>query len=171
MNMDAEREPVYKQPCRIEVPLTISGEEFAKMICNCIKERIEMKVNVLGTEYRIRYVPSLDGRGGETDFYTKEIRISEQEDVPLEFKTDNLKEMQNHVLRHELIHAFLFESGMDQSSTAHEAWAVNEEMIDWMAIQMPKIMDAYDSIVKQRLKYADADTVAPGAEPVLMPAT
>ena len=65
-----------------------------------------MKVNVLGTVYKIRYVPSLDGRGGETDFYTKEIRISEQEDVPAEFKTDNLKEMQRHVLRHELIHAF-----------------------------------------------------------------
>lgn len=130
-----------------------------------------MKVNVLGTVYRIKYVPSLDGRGGETDFYTKEIRISEQEDIPAEYKTDNLKEMQRHVLRHELIHAFLFESGMDQSSAAHEAWAVNEEMIDWMAIQMPKIMAAYDSIVKQRLKYADADIVAQGAGYLIKPAT
>ena len=130
-----------------------------------------MKVNVLSTVYRIKYVTSLDGRGGETDFYTKEIRISEQEDVPAEYKTDNLKEMQRHVLRHELIHAFLFESGMDQSSAAHEAWAVNEEMIDWMAIQMPKIMAAYDSIVKQRLKYADADIVAQGAGYLIKPAT
>ena len=130
-----------------------------------------MKVNVLGTVYKIKYIHSLDGRGGETDFYTKEIRISEQEDVPAEYKTDNLKEMQRHVLRHELIHAFLFESGMDQSSAAHEAWAVNEEMIDWMAIQMPKIMAAYDSIVKQRLKYADADIVAQGAGYLIKPAT
>lgn len=130
-----------------------------------------MKVNVLGTVYKIKYIPSLDGRGGETDFYTKEIRISEQEDVPAEYKTDNLKEMQRHVLRHELIHAFLFESGMDQSSAAHEAWAVNEEMIDWMAIQMPKIMAAYDSIVKQRLKYADADIVTQGAGYLIKPAT
>ena len=130
-----------------------------------------MKVHVLGTVYRIKYVPSLDSRGGETDFYTKEIRISEQKDIPAEYKTDNLKEMQRHVLRHELIHAFLFESGMDQSSAAHEAWAVNEEMIDWMAIQMPKIMAAYDSIVKQRLKYADADIVAQGAGYLIKPAT
>ena len=106
-----------------------------------------MKVNVLGTVYKIKYIPSLDGRGGETDFYTKEIRISEQEDVPAEYKTDNL------------------------SSAAHEAWAVNEEMIDWMAIQMPKIMAAYDSIVKQRLKYADADIVAQGAGYLIKPAT
>lgn len=130
-----------------------------------------MKVNVLSTVYRIKYVPSLDGRGGETDFYIKEIRISEQEDVPAEFKTDNLKEMQKCVLRHELIHAFLYESGLDMSSAAHDAWAVNEEMIDWMAIQMPKIMAAYDSIVKQRLKYADADIVAQGAGYLIKPAT
>ena len=110
-----------------------------------------MKVNVLSTVYRIKYVPSLDGRGGETDFYTKEIRISEQEDIPAEYKTDNLKEMQRHVLIHELIHAFLFESGMDQSSAAHEAWAVNEEMIDWMAIQMPKIMAAYESVINKNV--------------------
>ena len=110
-----------------------------------------MKVNVLGTEYGIRYIPSLDGRGGETDFYTKEIRISEQNDIPAEYKTDNLKEMQRHVLRHELIHAFLFESGMDQSSAAHEAWAANEEMIDWMAIQMPKIMEAYESVTNKNV--------------------
>ena len=110
-----------------------------------------MKVNVLSTVYRIKYVPSLDGRGGETDFYTKEIRISEQEDIPAEYKTDNLKEMQRHVLRHELIHAFLFESGMDQSSAANEAWAVNEEMIDWMAIQMPKIMAAYESVINKNV--------------------
>ena len=59
--------------------------------------------------------------------------------------------MQRHVLRHELIHAFLFESGMDQSSAAHEAWAVNEEMIDWMAIQMPKIMAAYESVTNKNV--------------------
>jgi hypothetical protein len=110
-----------------------------------------MKVNVLGTVYKIKYVPSLDGRGGETDFYTKEIRISEQEDVPAEFKTDNLKEMQKCVLRHELIHAFLYESGLDMSSAAHDAWAVNEEMIDWMAIQMPKIMAAYESVINKNV--------------------
>ena len=110
-----------------------------------------MKVNVLGTVYRIKYVTSLDDRGGETDFYTKEIRISEQNDIPAEYKTDNLKEMQRHVLRHELIHAFSFESGMDQSSAAHEAWAVNEEMIDWMAIQMPKIMAAYESVINKNV--------------------
>ena len=54
---------------------------------------------------------------------------------------------------------------MDQSQLAplhtREHGAINEEMIDWMAkIQIPKIMAAYSSIMKQkRLKYADADIV------------
>ena len=40
---------------------------------------------------------------------------------------------------------------MDQSSAAHDAWAVNEEMIDWMAIQMPKIMAAYESVTNKNV--------------------
>lgn len=123
-----------------------------------------MKVNVLGTEYRIEYVSQIDGRAGETDFYTKIITISNQEDIPKGFITDNLKEMQKSVLRHELIHAFLFESGLDMNSNSHECWANNEEMVDWMAIQMPKIMKAYESVInRQILKYTDANTMAPEA--------
>ena len=84
LSIMCDKEPVYAQPCRIEIPLTISDKEIAKMIKQLHKGKSEMKVNVLGTVYKIKYIPSLDGRGGETDFYTKEIRISEQEDVPAE---------------------------------------------------------------------------------------
>ena len=34
------------------------------------------------------------------------------------------------VIRHELVHAFLFESGLSVNS-----WADNEEIVDWIAIQ------------------------------------
>ena len=43
------------------------------------------------------------------------------------------------VTRHEIIHAFLFESGLDISSGKADNWAVNEEMVDWFCIQIPKI--------------------------------
>jgi len=43
------------------------------------------------------------------------------------------------VIRHELIHAFLFKSGLD----ACAEWARNEEMVDWLAIQFPKLMKAF----------------------------
>lgn len=38
-------------------------------------------------------------------------------------------------LRHELVHAVLCESGLDADS-----WAVNEEMVDWIAIQFEKLL-------------------------------
>ena len=50
-----------------------------------------MIVNILGTDYTIKLVDSIDGRAGETDFYTKEILISMQDDVPPEYKTKKFK--------------------------------------------------------------------------------
>lgn len=50
---------------------------------------------------------------------------------------------QKKVLRHEIVHAFLYESGLWQNAYGSKCWAKNEEMIDWMAIQIPKIQRAY----------------------------
>lgn len=48
--------------------------------------------------------------------------------------------LENLWLRHEIIHAYLFESGLNANSNKFEqGWATNEEMIDWFAIQLPKI--------------------------------
>lgn len=48
------------------------------------------------------------------------------------------------VLRHELMHAFLNESGLSANSTVPDcAWAKNEEMVDWFAIQSPKIFKVF----------------------------
>lgn len=108
---------------------------------------MKQSVNILGTEYKIMLVPSLNDRGGETDFYTKTIKISEFEDAPELDLTSDKRELQKHILRHELVHAFLFESGLNANSNSSEAWANNEEMVDWIAIQMPKIMAAYENAV------------------------
>ncbi len=48
----------------------------------------------------------------------------------------------NEVARHEIIHAFLSESGLKSCSS----WATNEEMIDFFAIQFPKIVKVMDKI-------------------------
>lgn len=50
------------------------------------------------------------------------------------------RECEKETLRHEITHAFMSESGLaDNSSPTEGAWAKNEEMIDWFAIQSPKI--------------------------------
>lgn len=47
-------------------------------------------------------------------------------------------------LRHEIMHAFLNESGLsDDSNRFDGAWAKNEEMVDWFAIQSPKIFKVF----------------------------
>lgn len=98
------------------------------------------KVNVLGTEYEVNMI-SEDylkdkNRIAETDFYNKTILIDE------EYIKENHSSLFEEVVRHELIHAFLFESGLNNNSD----WARNEEMIDFFAIQFPKITNLFNEL-------------------------
>lgn len=102
------------------------------------------KVNVLGTEYEIGISNSkedamLNHADGYVDFTTQKIIVAEIEQTAETVK--NIEEYQKKVTRHELIHAFLYESGLSVSS-----WADNEEMIDWLAIQFPKINAAFEKL-------------------------
>lgn len=58
----------------------------------------------------------------------------------------NLDRYQKEVLRHEILHAFLYESGLDGSTGCAANWAVNEEMVDWFAIQSPKIYKVFKEL-------------------------
>ena len=58
----------------------------------------------------------------------------------------NLKDFKNKVIRHEILHAFLYESGLRENSNQTGAWAENEEMVDWFAIQFPKILKVYKKL-------------------------
>lgn len=104
-------------------------------------------VHILGTEYKIFIVDEDDYRfNKEADAWcdpqAKEILL-------FNFKqsVDSVKDLiayQKKVLRHEIVHAFLYESGLWQNSYGSKCWAQNEEMVDWIAIQEPKIHKAYE---------------------------
>lgn len=49
------------------------------------------------------------------------------------------EELLEHIVRHEVIHAFLAECGLDSCTAPAEAWAENEEMVDWFAKMLPRI--------------------------------
>lgn len=115
------------------------------MIKNC-------SVNILGSKYTIKLgtadvYPMLDDCGGYTDTSCKliiiqDINVFEKgKDTKL-----NLREVQDTYLRHEIIHAFLYESGLACNSSESDCWAENEEMVDWFAIQYPKIKKVYDKL-------------------------
>ena len=103
-----------------------------------------MKINILGVEWNIEYrnadsEPGLDGRGGYTDPSANLIVIANKrkDDDVLDFK-----EIQKRCLRHEIIHAFLFESGLGPNFE-HSQYGHEETMIDWIAIQFPKILKVF----------------------------
>lgn len=57
---------------------------------------------------------------------------------------ETIEAAQRATLRHEIVHAFFHESGLaDNSFNLDGAWAKNEEMIDWIALQGPKIYKAW----------------------------
>lgn len=113
---------------------------------------MKTKINILGTEYKIfldvktEKDKRLEDAYGFTDFCTKEIVISEDTTNKTDTSMNNLIEFRNKVLRHEIIHAFLYESGLRENSNKQYAWADNEEMVDWFAIQGPKIFETYKNL-------------------------
>ena len=54
---------------------------------------------------------------------------------------------EKHTLRHEIVHAFLDESGLKESAGKNRGpWSKNEETVDWMATQIPKITKLYKEL-------------------------
>lgn len=102
-------------------------------------------VNVMGVEYTVEIRNAkndeiLNNHDGYTDYYSKLIVIDDGEDGEIH----DVARYQRKVLRHEITHAFLYESGLAHNSSLFEsAWARNEEMIDWIAIQGEKIYQAW----------------------------
>ena len=115
-----------------------------------------MTVNVLGAEYTITVKKydedeaferlSIDGY---CDGQIKSIVICDMstykgwEHEPKE----TIEISQKQTLRHEIVHAFFDESGLASSSLGIDGpWAKNEEMVDWFALQGPKIYKAWQEV-------------------------
>lgn len=110
-----------------------------------------MKINVLGTEYTVT-VKKYDedetfkrcDASGYCSYTDHEIVLCDMSTYQgWEHETDKARESQmKTTLRHEIVHAFLGESGLSANSSESDAWARNEEMVDWFALQGPKIYKA-----------------------------
>jgi hypothetical protein len=106
------------------------------------------RVTILGSEWKIelrkgKQDAGLKGLGGYCDKTTRLIVIRQQHGEPKPRECSDLREYERGCLRHEIVHAFFFESGLAHSSRGVSAWAVNEEMVDWIAEMHTKIHAAY----------------------------
>jgi hypothetical protein len=104
-------------------------------------------LNILGTEYNLSFKHFTEDEqlklcSGYTDVTTKSIVVATIKDT--DKSVDDMADqsvMQRKTVRHEIIHAYLYESGLfENSSDPEDGWANNEEMVDWIAIQFPKIL-------------------------------
>lgn len=102
----------------------------------------ERKINVLGTEYKYFYKKETEDEklrqcDGYCDSSVKSIVVC---DLEVDRMTvGDVMAHENRVFLHEVVHAFLFESGLSANS-----WANNEEIVDWMAHQIPKIVQSLE---------------------------
>lgn len=112
-------------------------------------------INILGTAYKItkkKYSadPIFGKRNidGYCDSLEKQIVYCDMATYPgweEESKT-SIYLQEKQTLRHEIVHAFLDESGLQYSSLKVEMpWSKNEEMVDWFALQGIKIYKAWES--------------------------
>lgn len=128
----------------------ITSDEYRKKYLKILSG---MKVNVLGTKYTITVKKydedeafSRRSIDGYCDSFTNQIVVCDistykgwEHEPP-----ETIAAAQKETIRHEIVHAFLSESGLDNSALNPDvAWAKNEEMVDWIAIQGPKIYKAW----------------------------
>jgi len=103
-------------------------------------------LSVLGTDYLIRCVDATEmpswffkSTKGSCDYTTHVITVenlvSRKEDY--QDVLGDLETIINQAVRHELIHAFLRESGLGDEGEADEI------IVDWFALQAPKIFKAF----------------------------
>lgn len=111
-----------------------------------------MRVSVLGVQYAVEYRtraqdPELEAAAcdGYCDTSIK-LCVARKYTVAERKEPGSKKCLDDYMrkcMRHELVHAFLYESGLSINSLSPSGWASNEEMTDWMAIQGPKLYDAW----------------------------
>lgn len=104
---------------------------------------VDMTISILGAKYTITHShndPRLEKIDGFCDETTKEIVVETYEgDDGKPGVKGQLDVQRKKNVRHEIVHAFAFESGLAENSP----WAQNEELVDWIAIQGPKIWKAW----------------------------
>jgi hypothetical protein len=98
-------------------------------------------VNILGTEYKIIEEEFSDKDiDGYCDYTSNEIHIRNDNMNGL----GNFEAIMKKQTRHEIIHAFMAESGLQANWEHVQQFGHDETTVDWIAIQFPKMQKAFE---------------------------
>lgn len=106
------------------------------------------KINILGTDYTFHeatepeIINGMDELDGECRVFDKEIIIRRPAYIAIDIaKEENRKEAVDTVIRHEIIHAVMYESGFAKYD--------DEDLVDYLAKMIPKIEAIFNQVKKE----------------------
>lgn len=104
-------------------------------------------VNILGTEYTVAECDKSEDKrlsdcDGFCDKTTKEIVVTKE---TADSELTNWEWYRKKILRHEVVHAFFMESGL-QENFENQRYGISETFVDWFAIQSPKIFKTFQEL-------------------------
>lgn len=102
-----------------------------------------MVFNILGTQYEIKFQNETECKklkttnaDGLAELYSKELIINSEMDDGSGKVFDNFIEYEKKVIRHEIVHAYFHESGLQEYEN-------DETLTDWLALQLPKMFKSF----------------------------
>lgn len=109
--------------------------------------------NVLGTTYTVTLTdlnnPEFAENDGKCYIFEKKIVVRQPKYLLMNGTDEAKKERFRHVMLHELVHGFCEESKVHYDD--------NENLVDWIAGMIPKIVDSYNDIIDQLKEQEDGE--------------
>lgn len=141
------------------VGVHLTMDDILKLIIQNNASNLEFvcpkKIVILGSVYSVEikkvaddYLLSKNAVNGYTDCYAKKIILAdltdEKEFAVASHYSETRYERYKQTLRHEITHAFIYECGLGwQMKLDSGAWYTNEPLVDWIAIQGPKLHEIW----------------------------
>lgn len=98
-----------------------------------------IKVDILGEQYKLLEIEDKrfeeEDADGFCEWWAKELHIRKGIDEPEQGSMLNLKDYRINTIKHEVVHAFMFESGMKN-------YERDEMLIEWIARNLDRMMVA-----------------------------
>ncbi len=104
------------------------------------------EITIMGMSWVVDYRdPDKDrflGKNGADGYCDPTLRLIVVANRDIDTEIGDFKSYQKQVLRHEIIHAYMYESGLG-SDWEHKQYGQEETTVDWIARQFPRLLKTF----------------------------